>query len=232
MQWPENATASETRIKAWWRRWPEANIGLITGRPSCLVVLDVDPRHGGQVSLDELESAHGSLPVTPEAETGGGGRHLLFKHPGFPIPNSAGSLGAGLDVRGDGGYIVAPPSIHASGRPYAWGGAHHLAHVEPAPLPAWLAERLTSAQPRGEAGKGSPNSIRDLVITGVPQGRRNTALTRLAGHLFRHRVDPYVAFSLLRSWNQQSCQPPLTEAEMMRTIDSIAGAELRRRRGR
>ncbi len=231
MQWPESATTAEAFIKAWWRRWPEANIGLVTGAPSRLVVLDVDPRHGGQVSLDELESAYGSLPVAPEAETGGGGRHVFFKHPEFHVPNSAGTLGAGLDVRGDGGYIVAPPSIHASGRPYAWEGSHHLAHVEPAPLPTWLVERLTSTQPKVRTGKGSTTSLIELVICRVPEGQRNTTLARLAGHLFRHRVDPYVAFGLLRSWNQQSCQPPLTEAEMMRTIDSIAGAELRRRRG-
>jgi hypothetical protein len=165
-----------------------------------------------------------------EAQTGSGGRHLLLKHPGQRVPNSAGVLGPGLDVRGDGGYIVVPPSLHASGRRYSWDGALHPAHMKPAPMPLWLAERLT--QPGRRNGPATPGtSISNLVLTGVQEGQRNSSLARLAGHLLRHRVDPYVAFGLLRSWNLQSCRPPLAEAEMMRTIDSIAGAELRRRRG-
>lgn len=228
--WPENATAFKEMIRSWWRRWPEANIGLVTGEPSGLVVLDVDPRHGGEASLDELERRFGELPPTAEAMTGGGGRHLLFRHPGHPVPNSAGALGPGLDVRGDGGYIVAPPSIHASGLMYAWNETRHLAHMEPAPLPPWLVARLSSG-PQQTGTERPKTSISDLVITGVREGQRNSSLARLAGHLFRHRVDPYVTLGLLRSWNQQSCQPPLTDVEMMKTIDSIAGAELRRRRG-
>ena len=231
MRWPESATTAPALIRAWWRRWPEANIGLVTGAPSGLVVLDIDPRHGGQVSLEELESRLGPLPATPEVETGGGGRHLYFRHPGSHVPNSAGILGPGLDVRGDGGYIVAPPSIHASGRTYVWEGSHHLAHLEPPSVPAWLLQRLSPSQPKTRPVPRPKSSISDLVITGVKEGQRNSSLARLAGHLLRHRVDPYVALGLLRSWNQQSCQPPLAEAEIMRTIDSIAGAELRRRRG-
>ena len=230
-RWPESATTAPALIRAWWRRWPEANIGLVTGAPSGLIVLDIDPRHGGQVSLEELESMLGPLPVTPEVETGGGGRHLYFRHPGSHVPNSAGILGPGLDVRGDGGYIVAPPSLHASGRTYAWEGTHHLAHLEPPSVPAWLLQRLSPSQPKARPVTHPKTSISDLVITGVKEGQRNSSLARLAGHLLRQRVDPYVALGLLRSWNQQSCQPPLAEAEIMRTIDSIAGAELRRRRG-
>jgi hypothetical protein len=215
-------------IRSWWGRWPQANIGLVTGEGSGLVVLDVDPRHGGHAGLEEMERRFGPLPATVEAQTGGGGRHLLFKHPGERIPNSAGLLGPGLDIRGDGGYIVVPPSLHASGRRYAWDETHHPAYVEPAPMPAWLAERL--ARPERCTGAATPmTSIGNLVITDVPKGQRNSTLARLAGHLLRHRVDPYLTLGLLRSWNQLSCQPPLTEAEMTRTIDSIAGAELRRR---
>ena len=109
LQWPENATTRPGMIRSWWGRWPEANIGLVTGEASRLVVLDVDPRHGGHVGLEELERQFGPLPATVEAQTGSGGRHLLFKHPGQRVSNSAGILGPGLDVRGDGGYIVVPP---------------------------------------------------------------------------------------------------------------------------
>lgn len=230
LNWPENATTLCVRIRSWWHRWPLANIGLATGEASGIVVLDVDPRHGGEVSLEELERRFGELPASVEAETGGGGRHLLFKHPGRTVTNSAGSLGPGLDVRGDGGYIVAPPSLHASGRRYAWEGAHHLAYMEPPPLPQWLSDRLT-AQDSGPRRLAPKTTMSDLVLTSVREGQRNSSLARLAGHLFRHRVDPYVTLGLLRSWNEQNCHPPLTETEMTRTIDSIAKAELRRRRG-
>ncbi len=227
-RWPDNATTQSGMIRSWWGRWPDANIGLMTGEASGLVVLDVDPRHGGQAGLEALERLCGELPSTVEAQTGSGGRHLLFKHPGQRIPNSAGTLAPGLDVRGDGGYIVVAPSLHASGRRYAWDGVRHPAHAEPSPMPAWLVERLI--QPgRCSGPAASRTSISNLVLAGVHEGQRNSSLARLAGHLLRHRVDPYITLGLLRSWNLQSCRPPLTETEIMRTIDSIAGAELRRR---
>ena len=231
LNWPEKATASAGIIRAWWRRWPDANIGLVTGAASGLVVLDVDPRHGGHITLEDLQGRFGELPDTVEAETGGLGRHFFFRHPGTRIPNSAGQLGPGLDVRGDGGYIVAPPSLHESGRRYTWDPTHHPAFMEPAILPDWLLNLLTKPE-KGKLALFPKGPLSNLVLVGVREGQRNISLARLAGHLFRHRVDPYVSLGLLKSWNEANCRPPLTEAEMMRTIDSIAGAELRRRQGR
>ncbi len=229
--WPQQATSEAPMIHAWWHRWPEANIGLVTGEASGLVVLDVDPRHGGEAALETLESRFGGLPVTVTAQTGGGGRHLVFRHPGIRVPNSAGLLGPGLDMRGDGGYIVAPPSLHASGCRYAWDGAKHPAHLEPAPLPDWLLKQLKG--PPGHSSLQVPRSpLGALVLAGAREGQRNTSLTRLAGHLLRHRVDPFVTAGLLKSWNLQSCQPPLAEEELIRTLESIAAAERRQRRGR
>lgn len=228
IRWPDSASRSRDIIRWWWRRWPEANIGLVTGAVSGTVVLDVDPRHGGTITLEELEAKFGDLPSTVEAETGSGGKHILFRHPGTRISNSAGLLGPGLDVRGDGGYIVAPPSLHACGRRYSWDPNRHPAHIEPAPLPEWLLEKIAQGKKATER-RAIDGSLRELASNEVPQGQRNTGLARLAGHLFRHRVDPFVTVGLLTSWNQQSCQPPLTEAEMMRTINSIAVSEARRR---
>jgi hypothetical protein len=228
--WPGQATTALSVIQDWWSRWPEANVGLVTGRPSGIVVLDIDPRHDGHLTLGELESRFGELPATIEAQTGGGGRHLVFKHPGGRLPNSAGLLGPGLDVRGDGGYIVAPPSIHVSGRSYEWDTERHPARVVPASLPQWLLDKLAQSRKRVvESFCYSPLS--SLAMDGVREGQRNVSLTRLAGHLLRHRVDPQISLGLLRSWNQVSCHPPLLEDEMLRTIESIAGVERRRRRG-
>ena len=228
LRWPENASRSDTLIGFWWKRWPEANIGLVTGAPSGFVALDVDPRHGGHVSLEELEAKLGELPKTVEAETGSGGRHILFKHPGTKVSNSAGLLGPGLDVRGDGGYIVAPPSLHASGRRYTWDPTRHPAQMEPAELPLWLQEGLTRPETLNMPSLPK-HALGQLAIAEVKPGQRNTTLARLTGYLLRHRVSLGVSLELLKSWNLVNCRPPLAEDELMRTVDSIAGAELRRR---
>ncbi len=100
-----SASLSEAKVRHWWYVVPQANVGLVTGD---VIVLDVDPRHGGDCSLEALERQHGELPPTWRALTGGGGLHIYFSPPAVDIPNSVGVLAPGLDVRGDGGYVVAP----------------------------------------------------------------------------------------------------------------------------
>jgi hypothetical protein len=119
----KDATTDEATIRRWWEQHPDANIGIATGAISNLVVLDVDPRHGGHESLEQWKAQYGDdFLNTVTSCTGGGGLHLLYTHPGQPMKNWV-SLAPGLDIRGDGGYIVAPPSLHGSGRRYAW--KHH-----------------------------------------------------------------------------------------------------------
>lgn len=134
----KDASTDETVIRDWFTRWPDANLGILTGGASGIVVLDVDPRHGGDKSLMELERRYDAMPQTLLALTGGGGRHICFQHPGELTRNSVGKLGPGLDVRADGGYIVVAPSRHASGRPYRWQGDANPVTTELAPLPEWL----------------------------------------------------------------------------------------------
>ena len=130
-----DATTQERRIKAWWGRWPQANVGVPTGRRSGLLVLDVDPRDGGPESLARLEQDNGPLPETARARTGGGGTHVFFRYPaGETVRNSAGALGAGLDVRGEGGYVVVPPSRTR--------GAYEWIDRSPPAEPPWLLARL------------------------------------------------------------------------------------------
>jgi hypothetical protein len=231
----KDATADEATIRAWWRQCPETNVGIATGAVSGIVVLDVDPRHDGDCSLWELENRHAKIPHTVEALTGGGGRHILFGHPlnGAVVRNVA-ALGGlpGLDVRGDGGYIVAPPSIHRSGRSYEWEVSSHPDEVPLAPTPRWLLDML----PRSPAGSGVPApgtpaaDWRALVAQGVEEGRRNQTVAALAGHLLRRGIDPFVTLHLVIAWNTTSNRPPLPAEEVVRTVNSIAGAELRRRR--
>jgi len=128
---------TEEQVRGWFTRWPDANLSVVTGEVSGLVVLDVDPRHGGEESLAALEARHGKLPQTVESVTGGGGRHLYFAHPGHEVRNRAGIM-PGIDLRADGGTIVLPPSVHASGKQYRWKRGHSPGDRPLAPLPIWL----------------------------------------------------------------------------------------------
>ena len=134
----KDATTDQKRIKAWWQKWPHANIAIPTGAASGLLAADIDPRNGGNESLAELQAKHGRLPDTAEQSTGGGGRHFVFRDLGVPLPKA---LAAGIDLKGDGGYIVVAPSIHPSGKQYQWVGTEvRNALLSPAEMPNWLKE--------------------------------------------------------------------------------------------
>jgi Bifunctional DNA primase/polymerase, N-terminal len=131
-----DATTDPRIIERWWKRWPSANVGVPTGKKSGVVVLDVDD--GGLESLAKLERAGAAAPKTARARTGGGGIHVFFRYPrGTEIRNSAGLLGPGLDVRGEGGYVVVPPSRTQSS--YQWVDRSPLAEA------SWLIEHLTES---------------------------------------------------------------------------------------
>src|SRR5262249_51499743 len=117
-KWDELATTEEATINGWWKKFPDANVGIATGAESGVFVLDVDGEPG-EIRLRELQRQFTDLPETRECQTGKG-RHLYFRHPGRTVPNRIKSLGPGLDVRGDGGQAVAPPSLHQNGVVYTW----------------------------------------------------------------------------------------------------------------
>jgi hypothetical protein len=209
--------ANETTLKDWFQRWPDANVAVVTGLVSGVIVLDIDVAHGGDSSLAELERRHGTLPASIEAITGGGGRHVYFAHPGGVVHNRV-ALAPGVDLRGDGGYVVAPPSLHASGRRYAWRAGHEPDRSTLATMPTWLLQMTTAEGTH----TGHPLAYwRRLVREGVPAGERNNRIASLAGHLLWHGVDPDVTLELLMCWNALRCRPPLPEEEVVRTVESI-----------
>lgn len=217
-----DATTDADRVRHWWRMRPDANIGVAcTG----MVVLDVDPRHAGDVSLIALEEQHDVLPDTWTARSGSGGRHLYFTAPtDGEIKNSSSLLAAGLDIRaGAGGYVLAQPSRHISGGCYQW--VIDPDEVALAPLPVWLRDALIRPPVT------PPEEWRELVRVGPGDGSRarQAAIARLAGHLVRRYVDPLVVLDLLQCWNATRCDLPLTADEVTATINSIAARELRRR---
>lgn len=147
--WPDVATDDPFQIEEWWEDWPDANIGILTGAASGIFVLDVDvkPDKDGEASLAALEKEQGPLPPTVMAHTGSRGRHLFFKYPQRgEIGNSVSRIGPGLDIRGDNGYVVAPPSGHISGGVYSWYEGHLPDDVAIADAPTWLLEDIQKSQ--------------------------------------------------------------------------------------
>lgn len=162
----KDASVDPDVVTRWWREAPWANIGVTTGAVSGLAVLDVDVIKGGDESLFDLERTHGKLPETVMALTGAGGYHYLFAHPGngVRVKNSVDNLGAGLDIRGDGGYIVVAPSLHIQGRQYAWEESCKPLVTPIVPMPGWLLDRVRDTQKVKAAGPG-PSSIRLNALT-------------------------------------------------------------------
>jgi Bifunctional DNA primase/polymerase, N-terminal len=137
----KDATTDIAVVEQWWREHPDANIGLAT---SNLTVLDVDPRHGGHLSLADLETQHGPLPYTVESQTGSGGRHLFFLRPDVSIRAGTNALAPGLDIKSGGPHVVLPPSIHPNGQAYEWELSSVPGEVDVAPMPEWMVEALTT----------------------------------------------------------------------------------------
>jgi Bifunctional DNA primase/polymerase, N-terminal/AAA domain/Primase C terminal 1 (PriCT-1) len=209
----KEASADEATIRGWWTRWPEANIGIVTGTETGLCVLDVDGEHG-QASLLALESPE-SFPKTLRSLTGRRGSngertgaHLYFTlSPGAKLRNSAGLLGKGLDIRAAGGYVVAPPSLHASGLRYEWDGDGNTI----ADLPAWL---IAKASKPTLAAVSSPHNI-------IREGQRNSTLTSRAGSMRKSGMATSSIEAAMQEENRKRCRPPLAEEEVSRIIASI-----------
>jgi len=200
------ATTDEWRIREWWRRWPEANIGVPTGAASGWLVVDIDPRNGGDEALGAWLAKYGRWAATCEATTGGGGRHILFRH---VAGLRCGPLALGVDLKTDGGYIVVAPSVHPSGNRYSWDGmdgADSLGRLsEP---PGWLLrlarERHTQHNSAAAVSLDEP----------IPEGRRNGTLFRLAASLRARGLSQAGIEAALLAENQTRCRPPLPESEV------------------
>lgn len=220
------ASSDLKQIRLWWRQWPRANIGIATGEINKLVAIDVDPKHGGRLSLSILERDNGPLPDTPISLTGGGGEHYIFDWPGFSISNRA-NLEPGLDVRGDGGYIVAPPSNHASGHYYTWELAYHPTEMRPAAMPAWFIKLIQEPRKAEIVGEGADeiDALQTMVERGVTEGERNDSATRLAGRYLGMGLSGPETRHLLMGWNRLN-RPPMDEDEIDKVIQSVARREL------
>jgi hypothetical protein len=226
-----DATSDSDVARARWQRTPQANIAAATGARSGFVVVDVDVPHGPE-SLAVLEAEHGPLSLTIEASTPSDGRHLYFRHV-EGIRNSVGRIGRGLDIRGEGGQIVLPPSVLADGGRYRWikNGARAFADA-----PEWLINlaRPPAPTPRAEP-KPPPADIENYVASAVvselkelsaaQDGTRNDALNRAAFNLAQF----VKAGALPEDWARGQLEAHavaagLSVTEARRTIQSAFGA--------
>lgn len=227
----KDATTDRGIIAGWWQTWASANLGIACGAQSGIIVLDVDQRHGGPEALDKLESEFGSLPETVRAVTGGGGAHYVFEHPERIIRNSANRVGTGIDVRGDGGYIVAAPSLHASGERYTWAAGLSPTDLSPAPVPAWLLARMTEPEKPHEPPK-FPRRVIDHEDTAghwlgralmrAGDGNRNDTGLWLAAQLRDSGISRDEAESVMREYAERVPQngDRYTPAEALATVRS------------
>lgn len=203
-----DATTDINVIHDWWLKCPDANIG-INCEQSGLVVVDIDPRNGGDSTIKNLLEQYGAFPPTLMQETGGGGEHYFFKHPGNGIKFGS-KLGAGVDIKVN-GYIVADPSIHPSGGKYTLQG--YPTERPPAELPQWIvdlgATTTTTATPL-------PDSI--------PEGARNDTFASLAGSMRRRGASVEAILAALEVDNKR-CEKPLPQQELARIAKSVGRYE-------
>lgn len=225
----KDATTSTETIEAWWRRCPDANIGIAV--PAGFLVVDID----SATAYASLEAEFGSLPETVHARTAKGW-HFWFCTDAA-VSNRVG-IRDGIDTRAQGGYLVVPPSIHPAGPTYRWERELDRRHI--APAPDWVLQLAGSrppphAAPTGRRAEDSPNARaeewRRRFLEPVAEGRRNQTLAQLAGLLFRN-LPAEIAGELAWCWAKIKTTPQLSDSEIFRTLDSIAGRELQKRRSR
>jgi len=200
VKWKEYQTRRATvdEVKTWWQKWPWANVGIVTGAISGLLVLDIEGPEGAEAV------ARRELPLTAIAETGGGGWHYYFLYPEAGNISNRIALLPHVDIRAEGGYVVAPPSIHRSGRRYTWFDGAVPGETELAPPPAWLVDMLKpQEQARVEQGTAPPPGgellpcAETFLERGTVQGTRNICLFTLAKHCRRAGMDQAEALTVL-----------------------------------
>ncbi len=192
-------------LKDWLDSYDPLNIGIVTGRVSGLVVIDVDLPDPDLV-IDDL-----GLPTdTLTAITGGGGRHYFYTC-GQKVKGTTGWV-PGVDIRAEGNFVVAPPSLHESGNRYKW-----EQKVEPVPFPLEMLART----PVGKSEKAHPEEPWYLeLLAGVGEGTRSASAARLAGRYATLGLAPIETRMLLAVWNELN-EPPLLKHELRGTIESI-----------
>lgn len=196
----KDASSDSKQIEQWWSRWPFANIGIVTGKKSGIVVLDIDAKNNGFDGLAALEKKYGTLPASLRVRTGGGGLHIYFRAPKFELRNRTG-LVPGIDFRGEGGYVVAPPSKHISDSCYEFIDGN----ASICEMPDWLEELLSRAVV----------NLSDNSDGKIPEGQRNQTLMSISGFLLSKGIGLPLIHEVITKINLEGCVQPLNNEELL-----------------
>lgn len=235
----KDASKDAAQITSWWSQWLDANIAIATGPVSGIIVVDVDSQKGGDTNELFVGDVDFTIFTTRRVRTGGG-THYYYKYPvGSNISISASQLAKNIDIRGDGGYVIAPPSKHVSGTPYRW-----ISEQEMLEFPkAWI-DKLNSPSPAAKQptpkthssgntnGSKNGNSAHSPFVVPPPDpglripaqidfGSRNNTLIKLAGQLRHFGYSEGAIFGALSVENQRICKPPLANQEIHDLVHSI-----------
>lgn len=199
-----DATTDAGTIEAWWKAMPRANICVVLA-PSHLVAIDIDPRNGGDASIEDLEARHGLLRSDVLQLTGGGGEHRVFSVPAGQSLQIPGQLGPGIDVKHN-GYIVVEPSNHVSGRSYQWeASSDPLEGVIPSPLPDWLRSVRVDHLPQEHAARtldaAEVLELQSALFCLDPDGRETWLQVGMALHATGAGQQ---AYGIWAEWSRQS----------------------------
>lgn len=218
-----DATTDHNLLATWWRLAPDAGVGIATGSGSGIVVVDVDSHRDGDNGLAEISDELGQLPPGPIVTTPRGGHHRYLRLPdGERVPCSVDRLAPGIDVRGDGGYVVAPPTAG-----YRWAPSSRTGLPV---LPDEWASRM-----RPSAASGTPERLPASTWTlplarGIEQGGRHDFMVRYCGHLLACRLEPAEVRLLLESVNRTRVRPALPDREIAQIVEWAARRQASRQR--
>lgn len=246
--WQSKASWRDDTIGEWWDQWPNSNVGVATGHSSGVLVIHID-RFYGEQSIASWEQAHGAFPVTWQSSTGNG-RHIWFRYPPLTdrdIGNRV-DLVRGVDVRGNGGYVVAPCSQHMNGKVYQWVRGHGPDDIDLADPLEWLVDMIS--RPRQDsAGRKAPKNRRRTLQgqaamrwkyatpttnrwnpgSTIPDHTRNDTIFAQACSLRDYGKRRVYAEAICVAINETYCEPPLTPDEVRKLVESAFCKRCKRR---
>ena len=237
--WTEYQTRlpTEKEVIQWFDKNPDANIAIVTGKVSNLVVFDLDSKDAVEYAENE-----GGFPDTVKVKTGKG-YHIYAKHPGFEVRGSV-NKNLDIDIRADGNYVVAPASTHGSMNVYKWEDGFSIFEIDPADCTPWMIDYLTGVAKGSTAAKPKTKNTdkkdskeiitktegkgdyTDILKNGCNEGNRNDTATRLIGHLLKSKIQEGELWEMLKMWNRKNT-PPMDESELRNTFNSVKKLESR-----
>ncbi|WP_138419723.1 phage/plasmid primase, P4 family [Aquibacillus sediminis] len=218
----QSVRPTDSELKAWTENNMPSNWAIVTGEISGIVVVDID-------DMDQFRQSGIEFPITPTVRTSKG-IHLYFKHPGFKVSNGVKHIEEWFDIRGDGGFVVAPPSLHPSGIEYEWIDGQSPEECPIAELPNWIIDNLKD---NNNVSKSNSNTKQhdkkdwgQIFVSGASEGGRNDTAASLAGHYFNKGLSYEEATHLVNAWNLKNT-PPLSDSELRNVLDSIYKRDLK-----